>query len=177
MVSNECYSGVLRVLVNITHNSIAGCKCVSSFDGVIEILLKCILQSPQYVLDEQRLVLRNELLWGHTVHKLTLLSKHTIWSVHFRTSLFYPTIFYPCFCSAIILNSLGVENGLTTFVVFLCWCAHSGLGSFANVYHFFVNKWQVGIATFQSALQSRQRRQITQNSVISTWHWNMLCYW
>ena len=49
-------TGVLRVLVNITHNSIAGCKCVSSFDGVIEILLKCILQSPQYVLDEQRLV-------------------------------------------------------------------------------------------------------------------------
>ena len=44
------------MLVNITHNSIAGCKCVSSFDGVIEILLKCILQSPQYVLDEQRWV-------------------------------------------------------------------------------------------------------------------------
>ena len=62
MLSYDLYSGVLRVLVNITHNSIAGCKCVSSFDGVIEILLKCILQSPQYVLDEQRLVLRNELL-------------------------------------------------------------------------------------------------------------------
>ncbi|XP_067950851.1 wings apart-like protein homolog [Watersipora subatra] len=46
--------GVLRVLVNVTHDSEAGCATVNSFSGVIEVLIKCILQSSQHVLEEQR---------------------------------------------------------------------------------------------------------------------------
>lgn len=48
--------GVLRVLVNVTHNTATGCACVYSFDGITEVLLKSILQTPQYVLEEQRYV-------------------------------------------------------------------------------------------------------------------------
>lgn len=54
-------AGVLRVLVNVTHESDSGCSTAASFDGVVEILLKCILQSPQYVLEEQRYVSGNHI--------------------------------------------------------------------------------------------------------------------
>ena len=48
------FAGVLRVLVNVTHNSESGCAAVNSFTGIVDVLLKCILQSCQYVLEEQR---------------------------------------------------------------------------------------------------------------------------
>lgn len=45
----SCVLSVLRVLLNLTHDNEMGCKEIGLQEGLLETVLLCILQSPQYV--------------------------------------------------------------------------------------------------------------------------------
>lgn len=64
-VFQDCFFGILKVFLNLTHNFERGCSCIGQQEGFLSSLLLTVLQLPQFVSESKRfdlLVLSLELL-------------------------------------------------------------------------------------------------------------------
>ncbi|XP_046916578.2 cohesin release factor wings apart-like [Dermatophagoides farinae] len=50
----SAFFSILRVLTNLTSESVDGCKIVGKFDGIIQLLLESLFELPSFIMSDQR---------------------------------------------------------------------------------------------------------------------------